>query len=761
MSREMDKRDPSASQMSDSRMVELRAAASEISDRLPGSHRLRIESFDPATGNPARVVSDAAPAEKGNYVQRALGHMQEINQTMGLTAEQPAEYTADPNPQQTSSGAVTVHLQQRYKGLPIFQAATAVRFTPEGALKETVGPSFAVSGDPSSQPIVGAEEAAMAAARHIAVPDEDEMGATDQFGEPMEMASVDLEGFEPTRMTAFADSPDQATVMDGGPFERNIKASLIWFPLDGGLRLSWEVNLSIPAFGGDYMVVVDAENQEVLYCGEMMHYVAARGNVFRVDGSGSREMTDFPRDLGDYDLSVPNALPNGFPDDWVDTESTVGNCVDAHLDASGPSLRGSAQGGVVTFDPNDPVGDDQKVLNIFYYNCVMHDYFYLLGFDETNGNFQENNLSRGGRPRDRVDARSHSGAVNGTANMRTPADGSRPEMNMGLVTSTNRHTAFDSSVVYHEFMHGVTNRLVGGPLNSFALTDPQSRGMGEGWGDYVACTINDDEVVGAWVVNRPNGIRGFRYDGNFPDGFGDLGTGRYTAVHNIGEIWCATLLEMNRAIGKVLGMELVVDALKLSPARPSFLDMRDAILLALDDKLMAGQLDAQQHATTRAAIWQVFARFGMGVNARSNGASLTGIVADTTVPAPPVAQSASGESTPGTAIPDRDFNGITDSIQLTAAGTAAALSVEVDIQHTWIGDLRVRLISPAGTSVFLHRGEGGSDDDLVRSYSSLNSVNLATLVGESVQGEWQLNVVDAVSQDRGTLRRWSIDIDLA
>ena len=69
-------------------------------------------------------------------------------------------------------------------------------------------------------------------------------------------------------------------------------------------------------------------------------------------------------------------------------------------------------------------------------------------------------------------------------------------MKMGLVTSTNRHTAFDSTVVFHEFMHGVTNRLVGGPLNVRALDAPQSGGMGEGWGDYVACTITGRTVVG-------------------------------------------------------------------------------------------------------------------------------------------------------------------------------------------------------------------------------------------------------------------------
>jgi len=205
-------------------------------------------------------------------------------------------------------------------------------------------------------------------------------------------------------------------------------------------------------------------------------------------------------------------------------------------------------------------------------------------------------------------------------------------MNMGLVTSTNRHTAFDSSVVFHEFMHGVTNRLVGGPMNIRALEAPQSGGMGEGWSDYIACTINNSTVVGVWVVNRAGGMRGFPYDSNFPDNFGDLGTGRYTEVHNIGEIWCATLMEMNRRIGATLGMQLVVDALKLSPANPSFLDMRDSILAALDNKRAAGQLSSNEHATARRGIWETFAKFGMGPGARSNGASLSGIVADFNTP---------------------------------------------------------------------------------------------------------------------------------
>jgi extracellular elastinolytic metalloproteinase len=357
--------------------------------------------------------------------------------------------------------------------------------------------------------------------------------------------------------------------------------------------------------------------------------VVARGNVYRKNGD-ERTMTDFPLPADAYEL--PLQPPAGFPDDWVGADRTVGNAAFAHLGESTRTMQGSEDGGVLTFDAADATGDDQKVLNIFYFNCYMHDYFYLLGFREPDGNFQVDNFGRGGLGGDPVDARAHAGAVFGTANMLTPADGSPPEMNMGLVTGTGRHTAFDSDVVFHEFTHGVTNRLVGGRINTHALDAPQSGGMGEGWGDYIACTINDTEVVGSWVVKNPKGIRKFPYDANFPDNFGDLGTGRYNEVHNIGEIWCATLMEVNRRIGKELAVQLVVDALKLSPANPSFLNMRDAILRALDDMLAGGTLDAELHEQARGGIWRSFAKFGMGPAATSNGAQLFGITADFQVP---------------------------------------------------------------------------------------------------------------------------------
>ncbi len=763
MGRQVDIRDTIVSRVSADREAELRSLALSLSDRLPGAHRVRIERFDASTGNPAAITSESAPAESGNYVQRALDHVGSIGRALGFTVTQPAEFAADPNFQTTSSGAVAVHLQQQYKGIPIFQAAETVRFSPNGALKETVGSSVTILRDMPVSADLSVEKAVLKVARHIAAPHADEGGAKDQFGQPLNFSSVDLAGFSPQVITAYPEKPERSTVLEAGPFGDKIKASLIWFPFGEDLRLTWEVLVAMPNYEEKYRTLVDAQNGEILYCRQLIQYVFARGNVFHAEGGGVRQMTDFPRALEDYGLPIPGNLPPGFPDDWVEVDRTLGNSVNAHLGDSGPQSEGAVQNGVTTFDPADPAGDDQKVLNIFYYNCFMHNYFYLLNFREADGNFQRDNLGRGGLPFDRVDARAHSGAVFGTANMATPIDGQNPEMNMGLVTSTNRHTAFDSSVVFHEFTHGVTNRLVGGPANDRALEAPQSSGMGEGWSDYIACTVNNRTVVGDWVVNDPGGIRGFPYDSNFPDDFGDLGKGRYVQVHNIGEIWCATLLEMNRNIGANLGVQLVVDALKLTPASPGFLDARDAILTALQDMLEDGKLSSDEHATARRGTWKAFAKFGMGPAAQSNGAFLSGISADFKTPPDEPDQHESDvqiEATPNLPIPDAQSIGVSSVLTVQDAGRITRLTVSVDIEHTYIGDLQVSLTSPAGSTVVLHNRSGGRADDLVKSYTSEDILGLADLLGEQAQGDWRLHIADLAGADVGTLRRWGLEMDL-
>ena len=69
------------------------------------------------------------------------------------------------------------------------------------------------------------------------------------------------------------------------------------------------------------------------------------------------------------------------------------------------------------------------------------------------------------------------------------------------------------------------------------------------------------------------------------------------------------------------------------------------------------------------------------------------------------------EASPGLEIPDAEPAGISSQITVGAAATITALSVTVDIQHTFIGDLRVSLVSPGGATIVLHSETGGGADD--------------------------------------------------
>ena len=74
------------------------------------------------------------------------------------------------------------------------------------------------------------------------------------------------------------------TVLAAGPFGDAIKANLIWFALGDSLRLSWETLITMPAYAGQYRTIIDAETGEILYCRQLIYTIAARGNVYLLDG---------------------------------------------------------------------------------------------------------------------------------------------------------------------------------------------------------------------------------------------------------------------------------------------------------------------------------------------------------------------------------------------------------------------------------------------------------------------------------------------
>ncbi|WP_020522085.1 proprotein convertase P-domain-containing protein [Catelliglobosispora koreensis] len=98
-----------------------------------------------------------------------------------------------------------------------------------------------------------------------------------------------------------------------------------------------------------------------------------------------------------------------------------------------------------------------------------------------------------------------------------------------------------------------------------------------------------------------------------------------------------------------------------------------------------------------------------------------------------------------------DLSTVESSVTVSGvAGNApATLKVDVDIKHTYIGDLVVSLIAPDGSAYVLHNRTGGSADNLITNYT----VNASS---EVANGVWKLRVQDAASADVGYIDLWAL-----
>jgi subtilisin-like proprotein convertase family protein len=114
------------------------------------------------------------------------------------------------------------------------------------------------------------------------------------------------------------------------------------------------------------------------------------------------------------------------------------------------------------------------------------------------------------------------------------------------------------------------------------------------------------------------------------------------------------------------------------------------------------------------------------------------------------------ESAPGITIPDQDAAGIADHITVTGLDTIRDIAVDVDITHTYIGDLRVSVSNPQQQEVVLHAREGRSADDIQRTYTVGDEANLGNFIGQPANGDWVLSVSDNAWRDVGKLNRWGL-----
>jgi extracellular elastinolytic metalloproteinase len=733
MQRELDRRAP---------LVEANAMA-----RDADTGDSRIVRTDPETGNAAVVAWEWGPREQGRWVERAVEYLAAAAPLLGLATGEPVEWVPDPHVQQTSSGVAIVHVGQRYKSIPIFGAAETVNFDLDGAVAGCAGAAFTVGGDLPVDPALGPEDAVTRAAAHI----------TESDPGSLVTRAAKLRG-------------------------------LTWFPIAGAMHLSWDVIVTRPEDDRRFRVIVGDGDGAVLYCRDLMACVAARGLVAPKDGNGDPVMVDLPRPLADYGLPIPPDLPSGFPDDWVTGLEVAGNNAVPRPGKDGPVARGTLRDGIVTFDSTD--GADRLLVNALYLCSSAHDAFYLLGFRERDRNFQADNLGRGGTPGDAVQVLVIDTVLEGDAMMDMhSSDGSAATMWLGLAPEKGgRHTALDPSIVFHEYTHGVTERLVGGDANRDPFTRRQSLGMREGWGDFFACSLLETERMGVTMTGKPGGMRSAPYDDEYPGHFGMLGTPPFDEAHTVGEVWAAALLAMSRRIGRELALRVAFDGLKLR-ADPSFLDGRDAILAALD-RLAGGAISAEEHATARRGLWDAFARFGLGPRAATlEGANLMGAVPDfSAAPTRPGSgdRMAGAARTPGA--PIVSGGEVSDVIAIDEPGPVRRIAVQVDISHPARESLRVVLRTPSGATngsrildpqtgtwtpappeVVLHRerADPGSADDLKKTW---DTADWDTFVGDrpagpllrcEAHGEWRLSIKDMHGgKGEGRLNSWSLTLTL-
>ncbi|GAA68398.1 S8 family serine peptidase [Pseudoalteromonas arctica] len=109
-------------------------------------------------------------------------------------------------------------------------------------------------------------------------------------------------------------------------------------------------------------------------------------------------------------------------------------------------------------------------------------------------------------------------------------------------------------------------------------------------------------------------------------------------------------------------------------------------------------------------------------------------------------------STGSVAIPDNSPQGISSVINVSDDLTVFGTTADVDITHTYSGDLVVKLISAQGTEVTLQSNVGGSNDDIVKSFTS------SAFNGEVANGDWTLHVEDTAAADTGTINGWSLTL---
>jgi Zn-dependent metalloprotease/subtilisin-like proprotein convertase family protein len=95
---------------------------------------------------------------------------------------------------------------------------------------------------------------------------------------------------------------------------------------------------------------------------------------------------------------------------------------------------------------------------------------------------------------------------------------------------------------------------------------------------------------------------------------------------------------------------------------------------------------------------------------------------------------------------------VTSKVKLDKDMNLDSMKLDLDIAHTYKGDLKISLVSPSGKEYVVHNRTGGSADNVKGSFD----VTSAFKNEPKIDGEWTLKVQDMARLDTGTLKSWSL-----
>ncbi|MDH5589973.1 MAG: M36 family metallopeptidase [Gemmatimonadota bacterium] len=529
-----------------------------------------------------------------------------------LTAKHGAkfEFVASGDTSRSSAGTTVLFYGQRHRGIRLNDQLLSVRLNEAGAVVGSDGAPIELPSGIRTSPTLPVEEAvalALVEGQHM-------------------IASVKKNlGTSPVVRRTFV-SPAQMSVLSHPGTSVPIIAELVYAAERGRWDLMWRVSVD-----------TDDEDEEGFVAlvssvppGHVVRLLGATsgavsGTVLFPDaGDGTARVVGFPLSRAEYPPSDRTSFPAGHEAHWVDgSGESAGNNVEVTL--GGKTLTGQLHGADLAFDPSASDEDLWRV-NAFFTCNVLHDFFWLLGFDEEHGNFQAVNHAVGGAAGDRLKVRIFTNASEKLADMSHQRDGRSLRMRLWAHPDTGRHSALDPEIIAHEYTHGVVTRLIGGPSSGDMLKGKeQSVAMAEGYADYFALTIMSHFrgkpclALGAWVASSSTGVREKAYGPAFANTYADL-KGSAGTTYRAAQVWCQTLLNVHETAGATLAWRLVIDSLKsITPNAfgPTFLHGRDHILNAFD-ALMARR-HPEATSSLRGQIERVFEDMGMGPNSRSTG----------------------------------------------------------------------------------------------------------------------------------------------